>query len=807
MATVGDQLLNPESGWKRYDDTNNLIEYKGGWVQSTNTSNYNSTTWYSNINGNKFSFKFYGTKTRFIAPCNNGYDSNITVTIDEIPYIYSQYGSFTSNIFQIVVFEALGLTEGVHEVSVTVENGLYVSLDAIDIDADGRLLHPTLEEVFDPKDLDTGRCIRCHYIASSNQVGIFNGLGEETSDIISPESSATPDGDFYWICVGYDYLGRKKLIADRNIQHSISWDSINSVGGVNGLGLDYNIELPVTSVYKMDETSGTILHDITGKHDGTINGATLTGNGLCFDGVDDYVEFSDPVIPIGKKSIGFKVKLPTSVGEFHWILSNDLNNSSEYGTRIYVQGGKIGFDVLVGVINYFPISVLSDLTINDNIWHDVLITWDGTTNADGIKMYIDDMGTPHKTGKAEEQETLTPSTNLVLGFGSGFNDLQERHFIGELANLEIYNDVINLQSILESDKYKYSTRLMNGGVSSTDKDNEWDKIIVENDLGGFITPGDDNIWCWKDCWSWGSTTSVEISGVATIGSSGRVILGDEQFDLGISGYNNWETNNFNMYGGYRPVLLIETLWQSLYVISDAEENVFDKALVNIGRLPMTGDMYQNGYDSLSEIDWKAVKTLPQPIKLWEWTDNADITVTNRKVEILPNDQFLAANNDFDISNVEHILSAVASCNVSGSGVVKIYVSVNAGQTWQGYNGTAWGPVTIIRAYDSDGNIIGVVNEEEVKTKGMVPTLFNGLTETEWDALGVPSANTIRFAYYFSQEGSEDVANIDSMSLKIKLQGALEKANHMVDYKLEIPSNKILRVTILEDGDYVITHVK
>ncbi|MDQ0176743.1 hypothetical protein [Bacillus chungangensis] len=105
-----------------------------------------------------------------------------------------------------------------------------------------RTLHP--DEVIDPKDLTIGKRIRCHYQAKSNEVGVFSGLGEGTSDFIPPESSAEPSGDFYFICVDRDHLGRWKLIADRNIQHSISWDTLNSEGIASGSGLtlDYLAE-------------------------------------------------------------------------------------------------------------------------------------------------------------------------------------------------------------------------------------------------------------------------------------------------------------------------------------------------------------------------------------------------------------------------------------------------------------------------------------------------------------------------------------------------------------------------------------
>ncbi|GED17654.1 hypothetical protein D1872_202580 [compost metagenome] len=37
-------------------------------------------------------------------------------------------------------------------------------------------------------------------------------------------------------------------------------------------------------------------------------------------------------------------------------------------------------------------------------------------------------------------------------------------------------------------------RLLTGGVSSTDKENEWDQYIVNSSLNGTIIPGDNAVW-------------------------------------------------------------------------------------------------------------------------------------------------------------------------------------------------------------------------------------------------------------------------------------------------------------------------
>lgn len=43
MATVGDQLALPESGWRRYDDTHVGLKYTGSWYKVTSTNYYNGS--------------------------------------------------------------------------------------------------------------------------------------------------------------------------------------------------------------------------------------------------------------------------------------------------------------------------------------------------------------------------------------------------------------------------------------------------------------------------------------------------------------------------------------------------------------------------------------------------------------------------------------------------------------------------------------------------------------------------------------------------------------------------------------------
>ncbi|WP_180227330.1 hypothetical protein [Bacillus cereus] len=137
INTVGDVLTGPEKGWKRIDDTDPLIRYIGNWKLTTgNDKHYNKTTHY-NLDkklDTSFEFEFVGTKLRLLAYGDSGYDATSKVLIDgkEETMVYN---SPSGN--QVIRYEKIGLDRGKHTVKVI---GKAMSLDSIDIDADGYLL-------------------------------------------------------------------------------------------------------------------------------------------------------------------------------------------------------------------------------------------------------------------------------------------------------------------------------------------------------------------------------------------------------------------------------------------------------------------------------------------------------------------------------------------------------------------------------------------------------------------------------------------------------------------------------------------
>lgn len=140
-AKIGDELLKPEKGWKRYDDANSKIIYDNIPLIS-NSNYYKGATHHKNNFANcTVKFNFTGSKIRIVSVKHNTtYDGNINVNIDGISYSYSQGQNGYFNNYQSLLFEKLGLENREHQVVITSSSSSqYFNIDAIDIDQNGEL--------------------------------------------------------------------------------------------------------------------------------------------------------------------------------------------------------------------------------------------------------------------------------------------------------------------------------------------------------------------------------------------------------------------------------------------------------------------------------------------------------------------------------------------------------------------------------------------------------------------------------------------------------------------------------------------
>lgn len=146
MATLGDVLSTPESGWKRIENNDVLIKYTGNFT-THNSSGFSGGSLVtcpnsSNPYDNYITFYVKCDSIRVIEQSGSNYNpSDDKIVIDNNEYIINsaQFGTESRN---ILVFEKTGLQNKIHKIELlsgTNANRYGISFDAIDINESGEM--------------------------------------------------------------------------------------------------------------------------------------------------------------------------------------------------------------------------------------------------------------------------------------------------------------------------------------------------------------------------------------------------------------------------------------------------------------------------------------------------------------------------------------------------------------------------------------------------------------------------------------------------------------------------------------------
>lgn len=718
MATVGQPLTAPEAGWKRFDDTTPQVSLYGTWTKQAFAGPYQSTFTHTTTVGSTLKFDFTGTKLRIIADMRSDRSANIQLKIDGVTETYSAQNGIPTNIqatYQLLLYEKTGLADTRHTVEMICTETLFTGLDAVDIDATGRLLHP--DEVIDPNSLQVGKRIRCHYTATTTgAVGVFSGLGLETSDFIPTASSATPNGDFYFIMVGTDFLGRSILTSTINVQNSVSWDALNTAGIASSSGLpivfyDSNNLALGKPVFAGDVLAGYPPENAVDGTTSTIWYTNYTGTGG-----GSTARQRSITIDLGVSTEVRKLTVSTAYGADTFDISASHDN-----------------------VNFVPIQTGNTIALN-------------TTKEFAI------------SNKGEYR--YWSIENIKTSYGATAN-------IG-LAEVQLFQSA--------NRNGTFVARLPQGGVSSTDKDNEWDRYIVEGTGYGPYTAGDNNLWNWSAGWSW--TSSVNTGGDRL----NRTIRGNSS--AAASSFT--ATSTATVAYGFRPVLIFETafIWKYLFEDSGKIKSLLDGAWVELGFTPATQLQFiTNGLDSLVNVTDSLIRQLTEnKVLLW----SADPEVNEKKLQItaVPVPKLILPTGDIMLTDVAGIDKVTLNATQTGSGKVRIIVSTDKGVTWKTYN-LGW--VAIDPTVDA------------VATGGLSPATLNDLTRAEWDALTGSSSRTIRFGYYLEIDTTLDKAETDAIITQWDMKGFWGGAIHGTDYDFLYADNNLLRVHLYSNGSYKINY--
>lgn len=137
MATIGQQLISPESGWKRIEETDVNFTLTSTWTPYTDASLYSGGAIKVGTTNSEIRFNFTGSNLRFIGRLySTSYTTKADVYIDgKLHGSFSQTGT---NAHRILNYEAINLSGEKHYVKIVNTNNA-ICFDAIDIDSNGSI--------------------------------------------------------------------------------------------------------------------------------------------------------------------------------------------------------------------------------------------------------------------------------------------------------------------------------------------------------------------------------------------------------------------------------------------------------------------------------------------------------------------------------------------------------------------------------------------------------------------------------------------------------------------------------------------
>jgi hypothetical protein len=282
------------------------------------------------------------------------------------------------------------------------------------------------------EDMNVGDMIPCRYTATSGVAGYFSELGTCISAEIPITGTATPDGKFNFIKVD-----KGMLIADRVVQTAISWDTLNAIKYTYGFDMDKSLAIS-ESINAANYGDVQVTSNIaTGWH-------AFSKDYTYYTYPNDWVNgIITTYFPTGKKITNINVKNPT------WSSYPGLGSFEFYGSY-----NNVDFVLLCG----------------------------GSTPTIGSYDYI----------------ISNPQNYTYYKFACTSNNLyiyiKLRYYCKDPAfNKSMIRSLSGGNAYLGTDG---KAGLTDKGLGAWPVNNEWDKYIVNSDLGGKITPGDDKVWHW-----------------------------------------------------------------------------------------------------------------------------------------------------------------------------------------------------------------------------------------------------------------------------------------------------------------------
>ncbi|WP_053417650.1 discoidin domain-containing protein [Viridibacillus arvi] len=353
-------------------------------------------------------------------------------------------------------------------------------------------------------DMDIGDYIPCKYVALNGVVGTLSELGTVVGEEILVEGSKTPNGIFYFIKVATGIL-----VSDRVVQHTISWDTLNSGNFIQGKRINFNENLAITA----SATASSNYSDSAGN-----SSASAINNGSLNTG-------------------GYKGRWnPVNGDKTPWVKLNLGSLKVVKVLRIFADSRSNTFD-----ISFSDDDV--EYQILSNITAPVGSGWIEVEVEPTVCRYLKIHGFPYDSSYGYnvagiyQFEVYEEYKNFIM-----------RSLTGGVA----YVDEDNNKTLIQSTHVRGAWPI----------NNEWDKHINNSEIGREVKSLDKSIWNCGNSYTW--TQDSPINGTFTentgltqmASSSSRVARGNKSgtVQTEYKDYNVLASNYVSERIGFRPVI-------------------------------------------------------------------------------------------------------------------------------------------------------------------------------------------------------------------------------------------------------------
>jgi hypothetical protein len=188
---------------------------------------------------------------------------------------------------------------------------------------------------------------------------------------------------------------------------------------------------------------------------GSGNNGTLTNgpiyvpsgvsSSIQFDGVDDFVQLANQIQFERTNSFSFNIWFKFSNSNFMQLINNQ--NNSYVGYEFAKNPDNLVY-FLIGRAtgNYLIVNITNPLTVNT--WVNICVTYNGTSLASGVNMYLNGVLTGTTIG-GDSLGTQTNISNFPTLIGKR-NPSSQGFFNGNISNVQIYNRALSATEVSQN---------------------------------------------------------------------------------------------------------------------------------------------------------------------------------------------------------------------------------------------------------------------------------------------------------------------------------------------------------------------